>query len=75
MRLFYNGELARDTHVRQAIAAIRGHLDIEHEIIAALLDGIDGQTNIRQPLPHVLGIQLRAGQFAQPVVTNKHGDR
>ena len=47
--------------MRQAVSAIGRHFDIEHKVIVALTDRINGQTHIGQPVAHFFSRQLCAG--------------
>jgi hypothetical protein len=70
--LFYDREFTREPDVRKTVAAVRRDFHVQHEIIAAMFNRIDSQPDIGQPLPNFFRRQLRAGQFAQPLMTNKH---
>src|SRR5205085_7775355 len=72
LRLFNDRKLTGDPNVRQAVAAIRRHFDVNDGIVSPFFHSVDCQANISQSVSDFGRRQLRAGQFAEPVVRDKH---
>jgi hypothetical protein len=64
--------LARDAEVREAVRAVRGQVELEHEVVARLLHRVHREPRHRQALRQLARRERHVGQLAEPVVTDVH---